>query len=641
MSLVTNVFRRGVSYYFRTRVPERFRAVLDRRELWRSLRTTERSTARRRAALASLLTEALWRDLEREMSSSRNLPDPARIKFLIDRWLKAELEEDEYIRRMPNSMIHAGVVMKRRPEGFADTVVRYFDDAESAEFEALSDEDQASQLGREGYYLSKIDDQALRKAAHRKMFEGADRRHRGEDGSVAEQHVADLFRREGLEIDPFSAVFEQTIGQMIRAHRDMHDAIKAREGSAWRPGLDDDPSAAMVDRVTSNIAAKPPETAMKLLTGPAALKLSEAAREAIPEIARIENFKPKRKKDYENAVAMFIAWRGHDPILGEITQHDAGAYNVALGRYPTRWKKRQEYRDLATFEERRARSVAINDTEVMAAETINTKYLAPLRRIYEWQRTAGSGLVDPFAGISSRKPRRPDPRDERRDFTIPELQRLFALPMFTGSKGPKFEPLYKPGPVRISDYRFWIPLICIFSGLRLNEACGLAIADIKDEGGILYMHVRDEMEGQSIKAAASRRKVPLHHELITLGLPEFVERMKASGADRLFPELTLSASGYYSDVPSKFFAKVIERIVDPEPDEPGNLVFHSTRHTATSRLRAADVRKDVSEEIIGHESKDTHSGYGKVDIPTLKVAVDKINYPGLDLSSLRFPQPKS
>tara|TARA_R110000782_G_scaffold232530_1_gene318753 strand:- start:1676 stop:2806 length:1131 start_codon:yes stop_codon:yes gene_type:complete len=371
------------------------------------------------------------------------------------------------------------------------------------------------------------------------------------------------------------------------------------------------------------------------------LKFSEAAREAIPEISRKENFKPKRVRDYEKAVSTFVAWRGHDPELGDVNQEDAGEYNAALGRYPTNASKRRQYRDLTTFAERRALSVELNDDEVLAAETINTKYLAPLRQIYDWQRQAGSGLDNPFAGIASRKPRRRDPDDERRDFSFAELKRLFALPMFVGAEGPKWMPLYRPGSVRISDHRFWLPLICLFSGLRLNEACGLAVADIKSEGGILYFHVRDEMEGQSVKANASRRKVPLHHQLIDLGLPEHVARMRAAGADRLFPALKLDANGYYSDAPSKFFATVIARIIDADPDDPGHLVFHSTRHTATSRLRAADVRKDVAEEIIGHESTDTHSGYGKVDIPTLKVAVDKIVFPGLDLSALRFPEAKT
>lgn len=636
MSLVTNVVRRGASYYFRSRVPGRFKPILKRLEIWRSLRTQDRSTARRRAAYASHLTERLWRDLDRLMSSS--LPDPATVKALIDQWLRAELEEDAYIRTMPLSMIHAGVILKHRPDGSEDLVVRYLDDEEASAFETMEPKAQAQQLGGDQYYRSKVTDQELRQAAQRKVFAGADRRHRDENPVVAARHVEDVFRRAGLEVDPFSELFEQSTGIMLRAHRDALDAITARDGANWRPRLDADPAEALVAGLTP---PPPPPVATvpaKAKTRRASLKLSEAAREAIPEISRKENFKPKRVRDYEKAVATFLAWRGYDPELGDVTQEDAGDYNAALGRYPTNPSKRPQYRDLATFAERRARSVELDDVEVLGAETINTKYLAPLRQIYNWHRQAGSGLDNPFAGIASRKPRRRDPDDERRDFSIPELKRLFALPMFVGAMGPKWKPLYKPGPVRISDHRFWLPLICLFSGLRLNEACGLAIADVKSEGGVLYFHVRDEMEGQSLKGSASRRKVPLHHQLIELGLPQHVARMKAAGADRLFTELKLDVNGYYSDAPSKFFATVIARIVDEDPDEPGNLVFHSTRHTATSRLRAADVRKDVAEEIIGHESMDTHSGYGKVDIPTLKAAVDKIVYPGLDLSALRFPE---
>jgi integrase len=534
-------------------------------------------------------------------------------------------------------MIHAGVILKRRPEGYEDLIVRYLDEEEAQAFDAEEVPARAKQLGADQYYRSQVTDQDLRQAAQSKVFVGADRRHREENPAVAARHVEDVFRRAGLSVDPFSDLFEQSTGTMLRAHRDALEAITARDAAGWRPRLDADPAEALVTSLTP-----PPTTATltppKAKTRRAALKFSKAAREAIPEISRRENFKPKRVPDYEKAVSTFIDWRGYDPELGDVSPEDAGEYNAALGRYPARASVRRQYRDLATFAERRALSVELNDDEVLAAETINTKYLAPLRQIYHWQRQAGSGLDNPFAGIASSKPRRRDPDDERRDFSLTELKRLFALPMFVGAKGPKYMPLYKPGPVRISDYRFWLPLICLFSGLRLNEACGLAVADIKSEGGILYFHVRDEMEGQSVKAPASRRRVPLHHQLLELGLPEHVERMKANGSDRLFPELRLDASGYYSDTPSKFFATVIARIIDSEHDEPGNLVFHSTRHTATSRLRAADVRKDVSEQIIGHKPTDTHSGYGKFDIPTLKVAVDKIAFSGLDLSALRFPE---
>jgi integrase len=366
----------------------------------------------------------------------------------------------------------------------------------------------------------------------------------------------------------------------------------------------------------------------------AALRFSDAAREALAAIAKAENFRSKRRDDYENAIKTFIDWRGADPLLGDVTPEIAGDYQVALGQYPTNVRKRPAYRDLASFAERCARAEELNDPDLLGAETINGKYLTPLRRIYAWHEKAGSGLKNPFTGIAAPKTRRPDAQSKRRDFSVKELQRLFDLPLFTGAQGPKWGPLYRPGPVRVSDWRFWVPLICIFSGMRLNEACGLALADIKTEDGIAFFHCRDEMEGQSVKAAASRRRVPVHTALIEIGLLDHVAQLRAVGAARLFDDLKVDSDGYFSGRPSKFFLDLIARIEDDDPEAPGNLVFHSTRHTATTRLRAAGVRMDVSEAIIGHESVSTHSGYGTFDIPTLKAAVDQIVYPRLDLSRL-------
>jgi integrase len=634
MSLATNVVRRGATYYFRARVPERFRVLLGRQELWRSLRTSDRSTARRLASAQGHLTELLWRDLQRLMSSSASRPDPQRVKALIDQWLRAELDEDAYVRSMPLSALHAGVIMERRPDGQQDVVVRYLDDEEARDFVDMKPKEQAAALGRHQFYRSQVTDQELRQHAQDKVFGNALLRHQQEDASVASRYVEEVFRRAGIEVDPFSELFENATNQMLRAQKDFGQAIDARTQAAWRPQLDLDPAAPLL----AGLSAPPAEPP---LSKRAKLRLSEAAREAISEIERREEFKPKRRKDYETAAATLELWFGSDPILADVTPEKAGEFNAALGRYPTNVKKRREYRDLKTFAERRALAVSTNDPDVLSPTTINGKYLTPLRQIFDWHQKAGSGLPNPFEGVSTRKPKRKDPQEQRRDFSKGELQRLFDLPLFTGSQGDRWQPLYKPGPVRVSDHRFWVPLICTFSGLRLNEACGLGVADIKFDSGIAYFHVRDEREGQSVKAWASRRKVPLHHVLIELGLLDYVERIRATGAAQLFPELKLSSSGYYSEAPSKFFINLLKRIEDDDADEPGKLVFHSTRHSATSRLRAAEVRSDVSHEIIGHAAKDTHATYGNFDIPTLKAAVDKIVYPGLDLSRLKFPDPGS
>jgi hypothetical protein len=65
MTQAPHVVRRGGSYSFRIRVPERFRTLLKRKELWKSLRTKDAREARQRASLATLLTDELWDVLER------------------------------------------------------------------------------------------------------------------------------------------------------------------------------------------------------------------------------------------------------------------------------------------------------------------------------------------------------------------------------------------------------------------------------------------------------------------------------------------------------------------------------------------------------------------------------------------------
>ena len=155
MSLVTNVFRRGGSYYFRARVPERFRAVLSRRELWKSLRTGDAWKARQRASLIAQLTHRLWRDLEPLMPSIKSIT-PLEAKALIDDWLRAELDEDSYLRTAPEGEIHIGVILHRQPPGQSDSIVAYLDHNELTELNELEPEERTKRLGPTGYVLTEV-----------------------------------------------------------------------------------------------------------------------------------------------------------------------------------------------------------------------------------------------------------------------------------------------------------------------------------------------------------------------------------------------------------------------------------------------------------------------------------------------------
>ncbi|MFN7107246.1 MAG: DUF6538 domain-containing protein [Brevundimonas sp.] len=640
MAKAPHVIRRGGSYSFRIRVPERFRSLVNRKELWRSLRTRDAREARQRASVAVLLTEELWSLLERLMSSSRPLPSAAQLNALIDQWLIAELDRDAVLRRRTEAdregAWFAGVILERTPEGHPERVVETLD---HAQMEAIENGERPP-VESPQYLLTDVNEVHLERGQRHKIFEDSLQRFKRGDTSIAARHASELFAQHGLKVDPASDEFDMAARLMARAHRHFVEATAKRDTALWRPNLDVDPAADMVSRLINSrpdpVAQASPNPSPPKATSSrrAGMKFSEAAREALVAISRAESFRPKRRDDYQNAFDTFIDWLGRDPSLEEITPEIAGDFQVALGEHPTHARKRPAYRDLATFAARAAKAAEIGEAETLGPITINGKYLTPLRRVCGWQKKAGSGLANPFDGIAAQKPRKTDPKEQRRDFTGGELQRLFDRPVFTGAKALDGSNSARPGELRIRDFRFWVPLMCAFTGMRLNEACGLAMADVKNEDGITYFHIRDDFEDQSIKGSASRRKVPLHRQLIDLGLLDQIEHWRREGRSRLFPELKVDSKGYYSHRPSKLFNGWIRLIADDDPDDPGKLVFHSTRHTVISRLRSAEVRQDVSYEIVGHEKGDVHAGYGKVDVPTLKAAVDKIAYPGLNLSRL-------
>lgn len=58
-----------------------------------------------------------------------------------------------------------------------------------------------------------------------------------------------------------------------------------------------------------------------------------------------------------------------------------------------------------------------------------------------------------------------------------------------------------------------------------------------EQHGIQCIRIEDSREWQNLKNASSRRILPIHPALLDMGLLHHIESVRASGADRLFPEL--------------------------------------------------------------------------------------------------------
>jgi len=69
--------------------------------------------------------------------------------------------------------------------------------------------------------------------------------------------------------------------------------------------------------------------------------------------------------------------------------------------------------------------------------------------------------------------------------------------------------------------RFWIPVICMFSGMRQNEIAQLYINDIVQEDGIWRFNITEYSEDKRVKSKAGHRMVPIHPVLLSLGILDY------------------------------------------------------------------------------------------------------------------------
>ncbi|NWE54479.1 site-specific integrase [Brevundimonas sp. P7753] len=231
-------------------------------------------------------------------------------------------------------------------------------------------------------------------------------------------------------------------------------------------------------------------------------------------------------------------------------------------------------------------------------------------------------------------------RDKRLPFSVEQLRLIFDAPIYRGCVD-DWAGYSTPGHAHPRRGRFWVPLIALFSGMRMNEICQLHAADIHRLDGVDCFFVTegpsDSDNGKRLKTAASERFIPVHPTLLDLGFMTFVADRRAAGAVRLFGELQKSSTGYYSDPFSKWFRRFLQRAGADRP----KTCFHSFRHCYRDALREARIEHEVSLALggwssgNGNEGGETAAAYGRgYRAQTLYEAMGRIAYPDLDLSHL-------
>ena len=240
------------------------------------------------------------------------------------------------------------------------------------------------------------------------------------------------------------------------------------------------------------------------------------------------------------------------------------------------------------------------------------------------------------------------PTKKYASFSVGQLNAIFHAPLYTGcvDDGRNYNKVGSNHPRRI---RFWLPLIALFTGARLNEICQLHTDDIQEKNGIPFISINEEDE-KHVKTKAGIRQIPIHNELIKIGFLDYVAEIRKKGEMLLFPEVMtdlirgtkrdqLSPSAPLSKWFNHFIESVNACVEQPELKFTPEHVFHSFRHTVRTEFRRNRAPEDDVCRICGWEDgskgKTLADHYGEAVIENLQETVNSgLKYDGLDLCHL-------
>lgn len=177
--------------------------------------------------------------------------------------------------------------------------------------------------------------------------------------------------------------------------------------------------------------------------------------------------------------------------------------------------------------------------------------------------------------------------------------------------------------------RYWLPLLGMYTGARVNELAQLSTTDVIIDNGIPALKITSAGDdSKRLKSESARRTIPIHNDLLTLGFLVYVQNTRSSGHARLFPALKSGPNGYSHYFVSRHFSGKNGWLRKTIPDISEGVTFHSFRHTITTMLKNAEQPERLIEEILGHKHSSLAMGlYGKpYDLSIKAKAINRVSY---------------
>jgi integrase len=298
----------------------------------------------------------------------------------------------------------------------------------------------------------------------------------------------------------------------------------------------------------------------------------------------------RTRHEWEKARERFTAAVGGDVPIRSVTKAMMRTFKDALIKTPTR-----------------------HGATMLSPASI-VKNLSALRSVLSWAVAEGWIDTNPADGITHAGAKRASQESRRQPYSTEDLRALFSPEAMEARKG--------------KGANHWLPLLALFSGGRLEELGQLRVADVRHDDGVDYLSIEGG-NGKRVKTAGSWRRIPIHPELVRLGLLDYVAVQRTAGHDRLFPELKANAGRQLTAMWSKWWgrhARNVCGIMDKTK------VMHSFRHGFIDAAREV-MPEEHRMAITGHRGGGVGRAYGSgVPLKLLAESMAKVRYAGLDLA---------
>ena len=305
-------------------------------------------------------------------------------------------------------------------------------------------------------------------------------------------------------------------------------------------------------------------------------------------------------------LGIMLAAIGNKP-LASITGDDIRRTLDSFKFWPNNARRKPSMKDLSFAEildiGRRSTPRPIN------AETYNN-HIRRINAFFNTQQDADKSFRSPASGIAKEIDTSTAAKN-RRPFTTGELEKIFDPEAY--SEWTKDKP-----------HRWWGPLLALYTGARISEIAQLRTTDIHTVDGVTCICIQVTAKGQHLKNPSSIRAIPIAKPLLDANFLAYVNEVRATGQDRLFPHLPLTITVKDGEAYIKGYGGTLVqqfgRYIKKHGFKKG-IGSHVFRHTFATNLTKEKVGAVQIAALTGHTVVGAPSE--SVSVPGLLSYIDR------------------